>query len=159
MELRYYRDQCLTTTSLLGRTPLVTNLLKEFFYSRHVNEESSSSRLLQPTDTQKIVLSTTITLMWVWHRPVAGMLLYSGKFSPGKIFTKANSVVLRKTSPDLFSRTRDWAKLNSTRTKWHLVRGYCLRTCGTRTVRDPSMSTTQFYQGRLTAAPRLVEVV
>ena len=40
------------------------------------------------------------------------------------------------------------------------VSGGCwLQTCGARRVRDLDMPTTQFCQGRLTRAPRLVEVV
>ena len=51
--------------------------------------------------------------------------------------------------------------LQGTCLKWHLwqLHGCRLRTCGAQTVRDLDMATTQFYQGGLTAAPRLVEFV
>ena len=49
----------------------------------------------------------------------------------------------------------------ATSSKWHLVQfcGCHLQTLGAETGRDLDKSTTQFYQVRLTIAPRLVQFV
>ena len=86
------------------------------------------------------------------------MYLYSGKFSPGKFFRQSQQCSIAGKLCQIYFRAHlIGRKLNSTKYvyKWRLVRGCCLQTYDARTVRDLSMSTTQFYQGRLTAALRL----
>ena len=131
---------CSTTSALVPAPVSVTPQQVASFSSAHTQQQL----MIHPDNLQHMFTLSSCSNVNIHRR----------KFSPKPIVLYCG-----KTWPDLFSRTCDWEKLNSTCTKWHLVHGHCLRTCDARIVRDLSMSTTQVYHGRLTAAPRLVEVV